>query len=180
MTDNKSSLPVVAGTLQTDPRSGGLKRSSGVNVLPCVAETWSQVRDDKNEDVNWLIAGYASNSKTDITVIAKGPGGMDACSQSLPKDQAVFGGIRVGQRFVTFFYTDEGTPTMQKGRASMHKNGVLNVLEGADGEVEIQRAQNGDNQALELNCVTESFKKEPAQNAASEQKKCVGQKFPIG
>lgn len=81
------------------------------------------MRDDKNEDVNWLIAGYIPNSKTDITVIAKGPGGMDACSQSLPKDQAVFGGIRVGQRFVTFFYTDEGTPTMQKGRASMHKNG---------------------------------------------------------
>lgn len=39
MTDKKSSLPVVAGTLQTDPRSGGLKRSSGVNVLPCVAES---------------------------------------------------------------------------------------------------------------------------------------------
>jgi hypothetical protein len=33
-----SPLPVVAGTLQTDPRSGGLKRSSGVNVLPSVAE----------------------------------------------------------------------------------------------------------------------------------------------
>ena len=29
---------IIAGTLQTDPRSGGLKRSSGVNVLPCVAE----------------------------------------------------------------------------------------------------------------------------------------------
>jgi hypothetical protein len=33
-----ATLPVVAGTLQTDPRSGGLKRSSGVNVLPSVAE----------------------------------------------------------------------------------------------------------------------------------------------
>lgn len=32
-------LPLVAGTLQTDPRSGGLKRSSGVNVLPIVAES---------------------------------------------------------------------------------------------------------------------------------------------
>ena len=28
---------IIAGTLQTDPRSGGLKRSSGVNVLPSVA-----------------------------------------------------------------------------------------------------------------------------------------------
>lgn len=29
---------MIAGTLQTDPRSGGVKRSSGVNVLPSVAE----------------------------------------------------------------------------------------------------------------------------------------------
>jgi hypothetical protein len=29
---------IIAGTLQTDPRSGGLKRSSGVNVLSSVAE----------------------------------------------------------------------------------------------------------------------------------------------
>ena len=29
---------MIAGTLQTDPRSGGIKRSSGVNVLPAVAE----------------------------------------------------------------------------------------------------------------------------------------------
>lgn len=27
---------------------------------------------------------------------------------------------------------------MKKGRASMHKNGVLNVLEGCDGEVEMK------------------------------------------
>jgi hypothetical protein len=30
---------MLAGTMQTDPRSGGLKRSSGVNVLPIVAES---------------------------------------------------------------------------------------------------------------------------------------------
>ena len=27
---------------------------------------------------------------------------------------------------------------MKKGRASMHKNGVLNVMEGCDGEVTMQ------------------------------------------
>jgi hypothetical protein len=30
---------MLAGTLQTDPRSGGLKRSSGVNVHAIVAES---------------------------------------------------------------------------------------------------------------------------------------------
>jgi len=29
---------MIAGTLQTDPRSGGIKRSSGVNVMPAIAE----------------------------------------------------------------------------------------------------------------------------------------------
>lgn len=27
---------------------------------------------------------------------------------------------------------------MKKGRASMHKNGVLNVLEGCDGEINMK------------------------------------------
>jgi len=36
---SSSKFPMIAGTLQTDPRSGGLKRSSGVNVLPVVAES---------------------------------------------------------------------------------------------------------------------------------------------
>lgn len=30
---------MIAGTLQTDPRSGGIKRNSDVNVLPIVAES---------------------------------------------------------------------------------------------------------------------------------------------
>ena len=33
-----SNTPIIAGTLQTDPRSGGVKRKSGVNVLPIVSE----------------------------------------------------------------------------------------------------------------------------------------------
>jgi hypothetical protein len=31
-------MTILAGTMQTDPRSGGLKRSSGVNVMPSIAE----------------------------------------------------------------------------------------------------------------------------------------------
>jgi len=33
-----SKAPMIAGTMQTDPRSGGVKRSSGVTVLPIVDE----------------------------------------------------------------------------------------------------------------------------------------------
>jgi hypothetical protein len=31
-------MTILAGTMQTDPRSGGIKRSSGVNVMPAIAE----------------------------------------------------------------------------------------------------------------------------------------------
>jgi hypothetical protein len=31
--------PIIAGTLQTDARSGGIKKSSGVIVLPIVGES---------------------------------------------------------------------------------------------------------------------------------------------
>jgi hypothetical protein len=145
--------PVVAGTLQTDPRSGGIKRSSGVNVLPIVAEgmsnsfaltnrrhdgtdstnplihdsliAWSEVRDDNNPSVDWIIVGYDGVSKTDITLLEKGSGGVQACVEALPESQPVFGGCRLDNgRFVTFFYCDEDTSVMQRGRASMHKNGT--------------------------------------------------------
>ena len=130
---------MIAGTLQTDPRSGGVKRSSGVNVLPEVSETWSKIRDDSNKDVDWLVAGYVPGSKTDITVIASGIGGPSACAEALPDGEPVFGGCRMSNgRFQGFFYASDNTSGMKKGRASMHKNGVLNVLEGRDGEIDMK------------------------------------------
>lgn len=88
-------------------------------------KAWNEVRDDSNDEVDWIIAGYVEGSKTDITILVKGHGGVEACSAALPKGKPVFGGIRVRGRFVTFYYAkDDDTSTMQKGRASMHKNGT--------------------------------------------------------
>ncbi len=85
---------------------------------------WEEVRDDNNP-IDWLIAGYDGSSKTDITILSKGPGGLESCADSLPRSEPVFGGLRLSNsgKFVTFFYADEGTSIMKKGRASMHKNG---------------------------------------------------------
>lgn len=132
-------------TLLTDPRSGGVKKSSGVNVLPIVAETWAQVRrnapsNDKDTDtaITYLLASYVPNSKTDIHVIRKGSGGIEGCCETLPSDQPLFGGVRLSNgRFVSFAYCGDDVRTMVKGRASMHKNGVLNVLEGCDKDIEV-------------------------------------------
>ena len=104
-------------TLFTDPRSGGVKKSSGVNVLPIVGETWAQIRDDANAEFDWLIASFDGASKTDITVIASGAGGVAACAAALPDNCACYGGIRTENgRFVTFYYVPEGCPVMQRGR----------------------------------------------------------------
>lgn len=71
-------------------------------------------------------------------MLGKGVGGIEGCSASLPENSPVFGGCRLKTgRFVAFFYADEGTPVMQKGRASMHKNGVLNCFVGTDCEIEM-------------------------------------------
>ena len=40
-------MTILAGTLQTDPRSGGIKRSSGVNVMPSIGEGMKNQRDNK-------------------------------------------------------------------------------------------------------------------------------------
>ena len=85
-----------------------------------------------------MIAGYREGSKTDIVVHNKGSGGIKECSASLPQGKPVFGGCRLKtNRFVTFFYADERVPVMQKGRAAMHKNGVLNTLVGSDCEIDM-------------------------------------------
>ena len=132
-------MPEIAGTLQTDPRSGGVKRSSGVNVLPIVAETWAEVRDDGNADVDWLLIGYEGSSKTDMTLLEKGSGGIEAVCAKLPDDTPVFGGIRLTNgKFVSFVYMGDSVPAMKRGRTLMYKNGVFNVLEGCVGEIEMQ------------------------------------------
>lgn len=126
-------------TLMTDPRSGGVKKTSGVKILPLVAETWAEVRNEMNPTIDWLIAGYNLSSRTDITVLEKGSGGISNCASALPDNKPVFGGCKLATgRFVTFYHVPDSVSVMDKGRASMHKNGVLNVLEGSDREIKME------------------------------------------
>ncbi len=119
-------------TLFTDPRSGGVKKSSGVNVLPIVAETWAQIRDDSNSDVDYLIASFDGSSKTDITIVSSGSGGVEACAAALLENKPCYGGVKLRGRFVTFFYVPEGCPPLQRGRGKMgrrryHTSNVSNM-----------------------------------------------------
>lgn len=99
---------------------------------------WAEVRDNNNSAVDWLIAGYVENSKTDITVIAKGNGGVAECAKNLLENDPCWGGCKMSTgRFKAWYYAPESVPAMKKGRASMHKNGVINTLEGCDGEFDM-------------------------------------------
>lgn len=111
-------------------------RPAHSQILP---PAWAQVRDNGNSEVDWLIAGYDNGSKTDITVLQAGNGGVAVCAKALPDSEPVFGGCRLKTgRFQAFYYAPDGASVMKKGRASMHKNGVLNVLEGCDGEFDMK------------------------------------------
>ena len=135
--------PILAGTLQTDPRSGGLQRTSGVQIDPAVARAWEEVRDDTNTDVDYVIIGYAGPSKTQLRVWDKGRGGLHTLgTQCFPaarlatqynQDGVVFGGVKLiatTNRFVSFVYIDSDLcPAVKKGRTLMVRTGDANARE---------------------------------------------------
>jgi hypothetical protein len=87
---------------------------------------WAKVRDDKNKEFDWILIGYEGNSKTDMTVVDSGSGGLEAVSGKLPEGDPIFGGVRLSTgRFVHFLYIDDRCPAMKRGRTLMYKNGEL-------------------------------------------------------
>jgi hypothetical protein len=139
-----SSSPSTFGgsfsTMQTGCLTGGVKRSSGVNILSDVSENWTKVRDDCSNDTDWMMCGFVKGSKTDITTLSMGGGGVEALSKSLMSDIPAFGGFRLRStgRFVTFFHVgDHSTPALIKGRVCLYKQAVFNVFQGSDCEVSI-------------------------------------------
>ena len=146
--------PILAGTLQTDPRSGGLKRTSGVQIDPEVARAWEEVRDDTNTDIDYVLIGYDGPSKTQLRVLDKGRGGLQTLgTQCFPsemlatqynQDGVVFGGVKLiatTNRFVSFLYIDSDLcPAVKKGRTlmvrtAMHANENSNIRSLLEGTV---------------------------------------------
>ena len=144
--------------MKHSPHAGLLFLSNGLYLsffaelfslpIQIVTDAWSEVRDDSNPEVDWILISYDGKSKTDITLVEKGKGGMDVLSTKLDTAVSaaggvVFGGTRLfannkNGRFVRFVYVDENCPAMKKGRTMMYKNGVFNVLLGCDGEIEMK------------------------------------------
>lgn len=93
--------------------------------MPFLKTAWIEARDDANKHVDWVLIGYDGNSKTDMTLLEKGNGGIDVISGKLPPGIPVFGGVRTSKgRFVSFLYIDEDCAAMKRGRTLMYKNGT--------------------------------------------------------
>jgi hypothetical protein len=104
-----------------------------IQLVTPITAVWAKVRDDKNKDVDWVLIGYDGNSKTDMTVLESGSGGMEAISGKLPQGIPVFGGVRLSSgRFVHFLYVDDNCPALKRGRTLMYKNGAF-MLFGVSG-----------------------------------------------
>merc|ERR1712183_636747 len=112
----------------------------GLLVLPIVIDTWTQVCSDTNRSINWMISSYdhsVTTSHETITVSKMGCGGLEVCSLEILRNKPSFGGFQLKNRkFVTFFHVPESISTVEKGKAIMHKNYILNKLNGVIGEID--------------------------------------------
>lgn len=135
----------IMATFMTGDTTGGVKKASGVTIGASISPAWAAVRDNDNTMTNWIICGYSPpESKTNVEVIATGGGTLEDVKTVLqdPKysAQCLFGGFREGEnrdKFAHLTWVGSDTGAMAKGRASLHKNSVLNELEGCIREENI-------------------------------------------
>lgn len=80
---------------------------------------------------NWLLLSYADSTR--MRVCGCGEGGLDALLGLLNDDEAFFGCLRIqikgAVKFFSFAFIGDNLGGMKRGKASMHKSGVLNTFE---------------------------------------------------
>ena len=136
-------------------------RSSGVDVSDsALAEAWEAVRDDatgvffslllllfqlltsfRSVGTNYCLFTYAEGSSPVICVHTIGEDGLSGLEAAISEDLILFGGIRVqvggSVRFCAFMRIGENVGGMKRGKAALHKNAVLNVMEGISCEINV-------------------------------------------
>ena len=113
------------------------KRSSGVIIDEySVKSNWENVRlDEANK--RFLLLTYSSPNE--ITLSMQGTGGLVDLIGSLNDDDVYFGGFRINiegsTKFLSLFFVGSSVNGMKRGKASLHKNAILNILDGCHGEI---------------------------------------------
>ena len=122
---------------------GGAMRtaSSGLTVDDAVAAAYADVRKD-DSPTTFVLCEIVN--KTTLTLLQKGEdaaGGVaDAIATAVSSDdlkaKVVWGACRTASgKFYGLLCIGDDVGGMAKGRATMHKNGVMNVWDGKAGEV---------------------------------------------
>jgi hypothetical protein len=99
---------------------------------------WEAVRSDSSPE-NYCLFTYSEGSNSVITLLAVGSEGLEGVCSAARPEAVIFGVVRVVAaghvKFVSLFFVGEDVVGMRKGRASLHKNAVLQLFDGLHAEV---------------------------------------------
>lgn len=116
--------------LYTAKRSSGLDTSSDGEVAPAV----EQLRSDA-DPINWVALTVQNNI---VRLTGKGGGGLAELCSTINDDDIFFAAFRCqvgGQvKFYHLFFVGQNVGGMKKGKASLHKSGVFQLID-AHGEI---------------------------------------------
>jgi len=113
---------------------GGNATSSGLDLSdPEISSGWERVRDDE-DDASILLLSYASKNKLKVESVASGTAETIV---SLMNDSSVwFGGLKSANgKLYAVYCVGSDTGGMVRARAGLHKNAVVNALDGTVGEI---------------------------------------------
>ncbi|EFC39585.1 actin binding protein [Naegleria gruberi] len=130
--------PVSSSPRPSTPLSSGGGVSGGVEFdnIDSIQEAIRSVRND-GDATNWMSITYAPNSKTKLTLLGKGEGGVDEMKDSWGPTGVYFGLVRVTEiiddsetvKFVFVHMLGDNVHPMLKGRVSTHKGQVEALLQ---------------------------------------------------
>lgn len=117
------------------------KRDSGVDMTTdgAILETFTEIKTDN--DTNWMLVSLIGSSPK-VQFNAKGSS-VDGFISAISDDDAFYGVIRVQiahhavecTKFIQVFFMGDNVGGMKRGKHSMFKSGVFNVLDGCHGEI---------------------------------------------
>ncbi len=114
------------------------KRSSGVNVNydPKVQEAIQQLT--QNTSINWFLVKVVNSS--DLALHHMGSEGINELLSSITNDDIYYGFFKCIHRdtsqvrYFSLYFMGENVNGMKKGKSSLYKTGILNLLD-TNGEI---------------------------------------------
>lgn len=144
-------MDVTKKELYTAKRSGGLQTDD-----PAISSASVNLRSTESS-VNWMLLKIVNGNQ--LSLAGQGEGGVCELLANLSDDEVYFGAFhcQVGKMTKTFhiFFVGGSVPALRKGKASLHKNAALAVVE-AHGEI----AYNGDLSSFDENVIRQEIAKQ--------------------